>query len=660
MLAKPLYREGETVHYGYITGSLAVVGLLFVAPGVPAGIGNALGIDGQLVGIGVVAAILVGATLLASYSAVELMVMAWAFLTTSMAFTQLRFHYYLAVVVAVLNAYLFGEALRLVDLQSLEDLLDVDLWQVMTVVMVLLVITAPVLVVPLTVRNTGNAQFDSSQTAWQTAEDGGPGNIANWDGSLRWLSENTPAEGTLGGGESGMEYYGTYERTDDFSYPSGAYGVQSWWDYGHWITVRGERIPNANPFQEGATAAANYLLAPNETAAEDVLASQSSEGENTRYVMVDWQMATPGSKFGAPVVFYDAAIVSQSDFYAPVYASRDDSYNRNFQLRTQRYYESQMVRLYEYHGSAMEPQPVVVDWVDDDVTNRRTGEEFTIRAAPTGNESVLKTFDNVTAAREYAEEDGSAQVGGIGPYPSERVPALEHYRLTKASNRSALRTSGYVNQLRSTLQVTGLRDPSLLYRTQPSWVKTFERVPGATIEGSNARPNATVTAVVGMRVPTTGETFQYRQQTRSDENGEFTMTLPYSTTGYDRYGPENGYTNVSVRATADHYVFRGGGSVQTVDGTPMVVQRGANVTVPEGKVNGDDAAPIEVELEERSEPLQVRGGSGSSGQNDLDELPASTAPPVEATDDGPDAAAAPSARRPADIASPTPVAVAAP
>ena len=34
-------------------------------------------------------------------------------------------------------------------------------------------------------------------------------------------------------------------------------------DYGHWITTLGERIPTANPFQQNARQAANFLLVPN-------------------------------------------------------------------------------------------------------------------------------------------------------------------------------------------------------------------------------------------------------------------------------------------------------------------------------------------------------------------------------------------------------------
>jgi len=128
--------------------------------------------------------------------------------------------------------------------------------------------------------------------------------------------------------------------------------VQSWWDYGHWITTRAERIPNANPFQQNAGEAADYLLAPSEEASREVLASQSTEGENTRYVMVDSQMASPNSKFGAPVTFYSGN-ETRSDFNRVLYQQTEQGgFQTVMQVNTQRYHESQMIRLYEHYGSA--------------------------------------------------------------------------------------------------------------------------------------------------------------------------------------------------------------------------------------------------------------------------------------------------------------------
>jgi len=58
-------------------------------------------------------------------------------------------------------------------------------------------------------------------------------------------------------------------------------------------------------------------------------------------------------------------------------------------------------------------------------------------------------------------------------------------------------------------------------------VKVFQQVAGATLVG-NARPNASVVATLDLRVNTTGRTFRYQKAVRSDINGLFHLTLPYS------------------------------------------------------------------------------------------------------------------------------------
>jgi dolichyl-diphosphooligosaccharide--protein glycosyltransferase len=645
LLAKPLVREGrdgDTRKLGYVVGSLGVVALLFLAPGIPAAIGGGLGVDSSLISLAVVTALLVGAVLLTRHRADLLFALVWTAFITSAAFTQTRFHYYLVIPVVVLNAFLLGELLSYLDLRSIPSRLDdVDGYQVAVLVAVVMLIAAPVLMVPVGVRATGNPQLDKSSTAWQAAQTG-PGAVTKWEGSLAWLNASTPAEGNFGGAsnQGSLDYYGTYSDTDDFAYPEGSYGVMSWWDYGHWITVEGNRIPNANPFQQGATGAANFLLAATEEDARETLTDMSTEGNQTRYVMVDWQMATPGSKFGAPIVFYDAGNLSRSDMYSRVYQINDQQrrVSGTFLVRHQRYYESLMVRLYEYHGSAMQPQPVVVDWEE---TGSTTG--GTLLRTPRGNESVMKTgFDNMSAARQYVQRDGSSQIGGIGPYPQERVPALQHYRLLKVSDSSATESGSYANEYTSTIRATGVPYRALTATTH-QWLKTFERVPGATVEGGGAPANATVTASVQLRVPTTNSTFTYTQRARADEDGEFAMTLPYSTTGYDEYGPENGYTNVSVRATGP-YTLRTSASMNE---SGYVVSHGANVTVDEGLVNGDQDGSKEVTLQRRAQKLQIQksdgsgDSSGDSSDGSADNATADVRPslnPVGGPAVGPDAA----------------------
>jgi dolichyl-diphosphooligosaccharide--protein glycosyltransferase len=615
LVVKPLVETDDSQHTLFAAAALAVVGLIYLLPGVVAAIAEPFGVVPEIVGIAVVAALLVAATFLRQYDGERLFVLVWAAVITAAAFTQVRFNYYLAVVVATMNAYLLGELISYFDLQEIAasvDDFEIETHQVMVVLAVVLLVITPALLVPINVRATGNPTFDQNPRAWEAANSTGPGAVTEWDDSLRWMAENTPAEGTMGGAGNGMEYYGTYQQTDDFEYPEGAYGVMSWWDYGHWITTRGERIPSANPFQQGAEPAANFLLAPNEEQAEAVLDGQSTEGNQTRYVMIDWQMATPTSKFGAPVIWYDYndTELSGEEFYERVYSS---NYRSSFIHRNQRFYDSQMIRLYQYHGSAVEPQPIVVDWeVKRPQTN--SGETVTVRAGPSGqNASLVRQFENMSAARQYVEEDGSAQVGGIGPYPSERVPALEHYRLVDVSESSAYNASGYARQVQRTSQTTGI-PPRFLTQTNPAWVKTFERVPGATIQGEGAPANTTIRASVQMRIEESNETFQYVQQARSDENGEFTMTLPYATTGYDEYGPENGYTNVSVRATGPYTIQSAG----QVEGS-TIVNSAANVSVEEGRVNGDISGPKTVTLERQSQNFTISGGDGGSASDGSDD-----------------------------------------
>jgi dolichyl-diphosphooligosaccharide--protein glycosyltransferase len=293
-------------------------------------------------------------------------------------------------------------------------------------------------------------------------------------------------------------------------------------------------------------------------------------------------------------------------------------YTSNFRgavtVRDQRYYESQMIRLYHYHGSAVEPRPVVVDW-ENRQAQTNAGETISVRTFPSNRTNAVREFRNMSQARSFVERDGSAQVGGIGALPAERVPALEHYRLVRVSNESATRASRYQREFFLTQQLTGY--PAVrMFVTNPSWLKTFERVPGARVEGSGAPANATVTASVEMRAPTGNYTFTYEQRARTDENGEFTMTLPYSTTGYGEYGPENGYTNVSVRATGPYTVSTPGELVE-VDGNVSVEQYRATVDVSEGQVNGDREGPIDVTLERETSELTLGAvdGEGEVGES---------------------------------------------
>ncbi|KKF40019.1 oligosaccharyl transferase STT3 subunit [Halorubrum saccharovorum] len=594
VVARPLYRSDDANHTLYIPAALAVVGSVYAVPQLYDAIGGVVGVGWQVVGLVVAAAFLVGATFLVEYDTEDLYFVVWAAFIGSAAFTQTRFNYYLAVIVAVGAAYFVQLAVDFLRLRSLDEARDIEGWQAMGALVLVVIVLVPLVAMATPV--------------WAAGANTGPGSVTQWDGSLQWMNDETPTPGELEGADNPMELYGTYERPadGDFEYPEGAYGVLSWWDYGHWITTRAERIPNANPFQQNAGEAADYLLAPSEEEAREVLASQSTEGEHTRYVMVDSQMASPNSKFGAPVTFYSGN-ETRSDFNRVLYQQTEQGgFQTVMQVNTQRYHESQMIRLYEHYGSAVDPAPVVVDW-ETQTAQTASGEQVDVDTLPEDQGATIRQFDNISAARAYVEEDGSAQIGGVGDLPSERVEALENHRLVHASEAAGQSPSALQVQVLQQLgvDVQSVLGESTLQAFQDDFVKTFERVPGATIEGSGAEPGQEVEATVELE-KSTGGTFEYTQYAEADANGDFELTVPYSTTGYDEFGPENGYTNTSVRATGPYQLSTG---LSIDNGTASALTGTVNVT--EAQVVGADDAAATVELEETT----LGGGEGEDGSD---------------------------------------------
>ena len=546
--------------------------------------------------------------------AASVFVLVWALLMTAATLTQSRFNYYLVVPICVLNAVLVGELVRFLgSADTGARLRGLEAYQVLTVLAVVFLITAPL----AAGSSGGGGESGALTTAGSYADDRSyPGStVLGWSGSLEWMANNTPAEGRYGGNDS-MNYYGEYDRTTDFDYPDGAYGVLSWWDYGHWITVLGERIPTANPFQQNARQAANFLLADDPAEANEI--ARMDDGAGVRYVMIDWRMADPAGRalFSAPFTWYNAGPLSIYDDVTPIIQQSGDQPTTAFLAYEQRHFETMRTRLYTFHGSAVEPEPVVVDY-DSPIPQ---GDSLRAAYLPSGNESAVKRFDNMSAARAFVEADGSARIGGVGKYPRERVAALEHYRLADASQRNALIGPSGPGPLFSTARqrigATGL-NATELFPTTPSWVKTFERVPGATVEGTGPA-NTTVEATVEMRLPGADTTFNYTQRATTDDEGTFTMTLPYSTTGYDRWGTEEGATNVSVQATGP-YTFR-----TPVEGTGENATRwNATAAVPEGAVIGRTNETVTVDLQRESAPAPANTTASSNAST--------TTPPSDAS-----------------------------
>ena len=129
IMARPLYRSDDANHTIYGLVALAVVGSVYAVPQAYDAVGGVVGVSWQVVGLALAAALLVGATFLVEYDAEELYFVVWAAFIGSAAFTQVRFNYYLAVIVAVGAAYFLQLAIDFLSLPSIENVRDVEGWQ---------------------------------------------------------------------------------------------------------------------------------------------------------------------------------------------------------------------------------------------------------------------------------------------------------------------------------------------------------------------------------------------------------------------------------------------------------------------------------------------------------------------------------------------------
>lgn len=315
----------------------------------------------------------------------------------------------------------------------------------------------------------------------------------DWSGALSWLSGASP--------DPGVEYLGIYPR-ENWTYPSSAYGVLSLWDYGHYITVLGRRIPNSNPFQDnvlGRYGTTAFLMAEREDEAEKIAARLGS-----RYIITDNKMAN--TKFSSTAALHNATRQKgyyTRDFLVP---AEDGRSYKTLTLIDSPYYTTMVARLHALDGSATEAEKAYY------VEYREK-----VGALP-----EITVFEYLPLATARGREEAYAGTGGTSAAvfstslksPLSRIPALSHYRLV------------YESPTRD--PVDGLSE-----------VKIFERVKGAQIPGEGTIELELIT--------NQNRSFMYRQESR---NGTF--VVPYST-------DQNPYP---VKATGPYHIL---GSTRTYE-----------------------------------------------------------------------------------------------
>jgi dolichyl-diphosphooligosaccharide--protein glycosyltransferase len=240
-----------------------------------------------------------------------------------------------------------------------------------------------------------------------------------WYDSLLWLRDNSTDPF-----DNPEFYYQLYDLPpendhgyENYAYPETAYGVISWWDYGHWITRIAHRIPIANPFQRGASTAGRYFIAQNVTSANEMM-----DELGARYVIIDYQMAT--GKFYAMAEW--ARSVSEDvpdEFYGIYYVQGEGGMWQPVQLFYPSYYNSTTARLYNFDGKEVVPeQSIVISW------ERKLSQGGIWFNAITES----KSFSSYEEAEAYiaSQESGNYQIVSpdafASPVPLEK---LEHYEL---------------------------------------------------------------------------------------------------------------------------------------------------------------------------------------------------------------------------------------
>jgi dolichyl-diphosphooligosaccharide--protein glycosyltransferase len=426
----------------------------------------------------------------------DMMIIVWTLVMLSLTLAQNRFAYYYAVNVAFLSGYLGSFILEKTRFLEAEDVVvrmvrgsskeTLDQKLLLTNVAAVVILTL-IFVYPAmfgTVQGVSIGSFHSERHVGPIGSD--------WYDSVAWLEDNTP--------DPGMDIYTIYERPpagEEFSYPDSAYGVMSWWDYGHWIETIGHRIPNANPFQQGigsretgAPGSSPFFLAQNESEAEAVLAGldeNRSAYSNTRYVITDVEMAM--GKFHA--------IAAWSNIYPGEYQFSYWQDGQPITLYTAPYFRTMVARLHFFDGTEAEVQEA---WT----VALRQDSQGAISIEPQKRSSdYQQLLDSVndSLAQGYAAALVVSQSPIMTSVPLE---ALGHYRLVHES-ASAVTASGQ------------------------KYVKIFEHVPGATITGK-ASPGTEV--VISVPITTNqGRNFEYRQSNVADSDGRFSLVVPYSTEG---------------------------------------------------------------------------------------------------------------------------------
>jgi dolichyl-diphosphooligosaccharide--protein glycosyltransferase len=328
----------------------------------------------------------------------EVLVLIWSLLMLFAIYGQNRFAYYYSINVSLLSAYLGGLLLEKVKWSQLDEkfkatvkspadlpgfLKFIKIEQVLSVLAIAVVLIYPVY----------GAALEQSTASGDPNEP--------WIEACLWLKSYTP--------DPGMDYNAIYEAPENgesFDYPDSAYGVMSWWDYGHYIETLGHRMPNANPFQAGIGGRGSSINETNMPGAAPFFTAQSEEEASSvlevidpdpdkagaRYIISDVEMAT--GKFYAMTAW----TLDTEGYYQPYWTGSSYQY-----LPSTRYFNSMESRLHILDGNGLKQYRLVHEtWAyqtQGEVLYKQVYNYLYGSSIPEADTGYVKIFEYVKGAK---------------------------------------------------------------------------------------------------------------------------------------------------------------------------------------------------------------------------------------------------------------------
>ena len=301
----------------------------------------------------------------------------WSIVMFALAFAQIRFNYYLVVVIALLCGFLWAR----LDESGLSRARR----------RLAAIIVTSIIVLPAVTRSVVRARVpDGPSPAWQSA--------------LTWMRHSTPEP------FANADAYDSPTRL-----PPSSYGVLAWWDFSYWIIRIGHRVPVTNATQSGAAKAAEVLLATDESAAISGMRSLGA-----RYAIVDdslpyfTNMTKRSQRTGSFLPAICAWANAQCDRFVATYTIGDSG--TPMTVFPPDYFRALGVRLFLYGQQEARVQKATVLTV---APPRRSGEAPRI--------VNMQDFASYELASDFARGSASRRVVSLDPLQTcVPLPPLVH------------------------------------------------------------------------------------------------------------------------------------------------------------------------------------------------------------------------------------------